>query len=345
MQSQFTTASSVSNVFRRCKASWTATIFCAPAWDGLRQPSQVIVARARLPVQALDWTRPTVISPLELHARLRHPSLPAGCDRAPLLRLDLRRGPGQPAPCRDLLLHRMWPWITAPPIEVVCHEMQACLLGQGTLLGEPCRFRNYVAQARLGISEQDHESFFQQMLGDIAPTLAVACRMCKAMHGIAEISLPLAADCASGCVRRARLLGVSAATSVHLGWAQVLGVLAREPTGGVRHLLIGLALGVGHVQPGAVLPVGGVRVTGGHTGRVVGSVAVEVPLIGQRLVSGSVESEASKLTVSGAAPPEVGSASRPCQRAPVAGAVVDADQATWSAGSRTASRRARTPGP
>ena len=64
-----------------------------------------------------------------------------------------------------------------------------------------------------------------------------------------------------------------------------------------------------HVQPGAVLPVGGVRVTGGHTGRVVGSVAVEVPLIGQRRVLGIGRVRGVEATVSGAAPPEVGSAS------------------------------------
>ncbi|WP_413787156.1 hypothetical protein [Pseudomonas sp. B21-053] len=69
-----------------------------------------------------------------------------------------------------LLFHHMALDHTA--LDVVRHEMQAHLLGQSDQLGTAVPYRNYVAQARLGVSEQAHETFFREMLGDIdEPTL------------------------------------------------------------------------------------------------------------------------------------------------------------------------------
>ncbi|MBC8882386.1 hypothetical protein IAE17_25760, partial [Pseudomonas cerasi] len=58
-------------------------------------------------------------------------------------------------------------------LEVVVEEMQASLQGQIEQLLAPVPYRNHVAQARLGISQAEHEAFFRDMLGDIdEPTLA-----------------------------------------------------------------------------------------------------------------------------------------------------------------------------
>ena len=46
-------------------------------------------------------------------------------------------------------------------------EVQAYLLGQADRLPAPLPFRNLVAQARLGVSQEEHEAFFRQMLGDV----------------------------------------------------------------------------------------------------------------------------------------------------------------------------------
>ncbi|EGH35001.1 amino acid adenylation, partial [Pseudomonas syringae pv. japonica str. M301072] len=50
-------------------------------------------------------------------------------------------------------------------LDQVRYEMQVCLLGQADRLGDSIPYRNYVAQARQGVNEQDHELFFQDMLG------------------------------------------------------------------------------------------------------------------------------------------------------------------------------------
>ena len=70
-------------------------------------------------------------------------------------------------------------------------------------------FCNDVAQARLGISEQDHESFFRQMLGDISePTLPFGLQDVQGdARGIAEISLPLAAELCTAAAYAGAVVG------------------------------------------------------------------------------------------------------------------------------------------
>ncbi|QHF44605.1 non-ribosomal peptide synthetase [Pseudomonas sp. S35] len=195
-------------------------------WEGLQQPSQVVWRTARLPVQALqlDPANGEIAAQLQALFDARHYRLDV--TQAPLLRLVRADDPVNGRIVATLLFHHMA--LDHSALEVVCHEMQACLLGQGAALGQAVPFRNYVAQARLGISEQEHEGFFRQMLGDISePTLPFGLQDVQGdARGIAELSLPLAPTLSRRLRTQARQLGVSAASLFHLGWAQVLGVLA-----------------------------------------------------------------------------------------------------------------------
>ncbi|OPB02335.1 non-ribosomal peptide synthetase [Pseudomonas synxantha] len=194
-------------------------------WDGLAQPSQVVWRQARLPVQALmlDPADGDIAAQLHDLFNARHYRLDV--TQAPLLRLVHAEDRTHQRIVATLLFHHMA--MDHSALEVVCHEMQACLLGQGAALGQAVPFRNYVAQARLGISEQEHESFFRQMLGDIVePTLPFGLQDVQGdARAIAEVSLPLAPQLAQRIRVQARQLGVSAASLFHLGWAQVLAVL------------------------------------------------------------------------------------------------------------------------
>src|SRR6185436_8219751 len=49
-------------------------------------------------------------------------------------------------------------------LEVQQEEILAHLLGRESELPAPLPFRNYVAQARLGVSQGEHERFFRGML-------------------------------------------------------------------------------------------------------------------------------------------------------------------------------------
>ena len=195
-------------------------------WDGLQQPQQVVWRQARLPVQALELDPADGAIAAQLHALFDARHYRLDVSQAPLLRLVRAFDPLNQRIVATLLFHHMA--LDHSALEVVCHEMQACLLGHGAALGQAVPFRNYVAQARLGISEQEHEGFFRQMLGDITePTLPFGLHDVQGdARGIAEAHLALAPALSTRLRAQARQLGVSAASLFHLGWAQVLGVLA-----------------------------------------------------------------------------------------------------------------------
>ena len=52
-------------------------------------------------------------------------------------------------------------------LEVLQEEIAAHLRGESGQLAAALPFRNFVAQARLGVSAQEHEAFFAQMLADV----------------------------------------------------------------------------------------------------------------------------------------------------------------------------------
>ncbi|MBT0964332.1 hypothetical protein, partial [Denitromonas iodatirespirans] len=52
-------------------------------------------------------------------------------------------------------------------LELLVEEAEAIDQGGHAHLPTPVPFRNFVAQARLGVSEAEHEAFFTEMLGDI----------------------------------------------------------------------------------------------------------------------------------------------------------------------------------
>ena len=75
-------------------------------------------------------------------------------------------------------------------------EIAAHLLGRESELPAPLPFRNYVAQARLGVSREEHERFFREMLGDVdEPTAPYGLLDVRGDGtGIGEARLPVAGD-------------------------------------------------------------------------------------------------------------------------------------------------------
>ena len=106
-------------------------------------------------------------------------------------------------------------------LDALHENLVLCVRGQ-TLA--PLPFRNYVAQARLGVSREEHERFFRGMLGDVEePTAPYGLLDVRGEgHGIGEAWIPVVDDLGARLRRRARALGVSAASLCHLAWAQVL---------------------------------------------------------------------------------------------------------------------------
>jgi len=200
----------------------------AVVWEGLDTPLQVVLRDARLPLEEVLLEAEGGDALSQLHERFDVRQFRLDVTRAPLLRLAHAWDAREQRIVAMLLFHHMA--MDHSALAVVSEELQACLCGQATRLGAPVPFRNYVAQARLGISEAQHEGFFREMLADIdQPTLPYGL---QGVHGdgsdIVEFSQALDPPLERRLRAQARRQGVSVASLFHLGWGQVLSALTGQ---------------------------------------------------------------------------------------------------------------------
>ncbi|HEU0052546.1 MAG TPA: AMP-binding protein, partial [Longimicrobium sp.] len=109
-------------------------------------------------------------------------------------------------------------------LEVLQSEIEAHLAGRANALPAPLPFRDFVAQARNGVSQDEHRAFFTEMLGDVEDPTAPFGVLDVRGDGSAmrEARLEVDGRLAARLRERARALGVSAASVFHVAWAQVL---------------------------------------------------------------------------------------------------------------------------
>jgi hypothetical protein len=109
-------------------------------------------------------------------------------------------------------------------LDMILEEIQAFLLGEEDRLPAPLPFRNLVAQAKLGVSREEHEAFFQQLLGDVEePTAPFGLLNVQGDGtGIEQAQMRVDAGVARRIRQGARKLGVSPASLAHVAWAQML---------------------------------------------------------------------------------------------------------------------------
>nr|UXB94720.1 non ribosomal peptide synthetase [Pseudomonas syringae] len=215
-------------------------------WQGLESPLQVVWRKAQLHLEGLELDPVNGDIGAQLHGRFdpRHCRLDLG--QAPLMRVAYAEDPLNQRICAILLFHHMALDHTA--LEVVKHEIQNCLLGEAEALAAsvPVPYRNYVVQARLGVSQDDHETFFRDMLGDVdEPTLPFGLLDVQGDGShVKEASLALDPQLNLRLRAQARQQGVSAASLVHLAWGQVLGTVSSK-----RDVVFGTVL-MGRMQAG-----------------------------------------------------------------------------------------------
>ncbi|MBD2814424.1 amino acid adenylation domain-containing protein [Xenorhabdus sp. Flor] len=205
-------------------------------WEGLSVPAQVVCRQVRLSVTelTLDPANGPVSDQLAQHFDPRRHRIDLG--QAPLLRFVV-------APDTDgrwivlQLMHHLIGDHTA--LDVMSNEVQAYLDGQENNLPAPTPFRNLVAQARLGVSQEQHVRFFTDMLAEVdEPTLPFG--LTEVHHDgsqITESHRMLTAELNDRLRGQARRLGVSLAALCHLAWAQVL-----SRTSGQEQVVFGTVL-------------------------------------------------------------------------------------------------------
>ncbi|CAJ4141678.1 non-ribosomal peptide synthetase [Burkholderia pseudomallei] len=214
-------------------------------WEGLEQPVQVVQRRATLPVSVveLDAREGDIVRQLE--ARFDSRGYRMDVSRAPLMHVHAACDGEHERWVARVLFHHLS--IDHTTLERVIEEARA--IGQGRVedLPQPAPFRNFVAQARLGVSEADHEAYFRAKLGDIDEPTAPFGLLSVQGDGreIAEAARTLKPELSGALRGHARRLGVSAASMMHVAWGLVL-----SRTTGRQDVVFGTVL-FGRMQGGA----------------------------------------------------------------------------------------------
>ncbi|MFL5537410.1 MAG: amino acid adenylation domain-containing protein, partial [Longimicrobiaceae bacterium] len=198
----------------------------AMAWEELSEPVQVVWRHAPLPVEEVELDAEAEDAPAQLWRRYDPRSYRMDLGRAPLLRMGIAEDRARGRWLMLMLRHHLTS--DHESLGVLQDEISAHLLGRESELPAPLPFRNYVAQARLGVSREEHERFFRELLGDVEePTAPYGLLDVQGEgQGIWEAWLPVAGAVAARLRRRARALGVSAASLCHLAWALALARLS-----------------------------------------------------------------------------------------------------------------------
>jgi amino acid adenylation domain-containing protein len=200
----------------------------AVIWEGLAEPVQVVWRTAVLPVEEVVLDRESGDAAKQLYERFSPRRQRIDVQHAPLLRVYIAYDPFQDRWLMMKLLHHLAGDHTT--LEVMREEIQAHLLGQADRLPAALPFRNLVARARLGVSREEHEAFFRQMLGNVeevtAPFGLINVR--GDGTGIEEARLALSQDLARRIRECARKFKVTAASLFHLGWARLLAKLSER---------------------------------------------------------------------------------------------------------------------
>ncbi|NHB90413.1 non-ribosomal peptide synthetase, partial [Photorhabdus tasmaniensis] len=190
-------------------------------WQELSVPAQVVWRQA--PLSVIELTLDPADGPIceQLAQRFNPSYYRLDLNQAPLLRFVVAQEADGRWIVLQLLHHLIGDHTT---LDVMNREVQAYLAEQEDSLPSPVSFRNLVAEARLGISQEAHIRFFTDMLAAVdEPTLPFGLTEVHSDGSqVMESHRMLVPELNDRLRGQARRLGVSLAALCHLAWAQVL---------------------------------------------------------------------------------------------------------------------------
>jgi amino acid adenylation domain-containing protein len=191
-------------------------------WEGLSQPAQVVLRSARIRVTEVtfDPKDGPVREQLARHFDPRQHRI--DLTQAPLLHFAIAHDPEDGRWVLSKQLHHMIG--DHSTLDTLRAEVSNLLAGQDDKLIPPQPFRNLIAQARRGVSQEEHQRFFREMLGEVTePTLPFGLvDVTQDGAKLVQSSVMLSQELNERLRSQARRLGVSLATLCHLAWGQVL---------------------------------------------------------------------------------------------------------------------------
>ena len=200
----------------------------AVLWEGLEEPLQVVCRQAPLQIEWLEYE----VKETSDAASVSVAEQLNACIDPCYQRIDVRQAPM----IRAVAAHdaEQGRWLLQLPshhlvadhttMDLIVEEMALIQQGRELELPVPVPFRQFVAQARLGVSTSEHETFFTQMLADVEEPTAPFGLLNVQGDGsdIEEARLPLTEELSAQIRQQAQRYGVSAASMFHLAWAAVL---------------------------------------------------------------------------------------------------------------------------
>ncbi|UAW63736.1 amino acid adenylation domain-containing protein [Mycoavidus sp. HKI] len=212
-------------------------------WEQLSTPAQVVWRDAPLSIEELSLDSANGPIPQQQLQYFDPRRYRMDLTQAPLLRFAI----AQDDDGRWLLVQLLHHLIDDnSSMRILNAEVQALLKGQGSTLPPAQSFRNLIAQVRLGVSQEAHERFFREMLGEVdEPTLPFGlAEVHREGSQVTESYRMLPQELNDRLRMQAKRLNVSLASLCHLAWAQVL---AR--TSGQQQVVFGTVL-FGRMQGG-----------------------------------------------------------------------------------------------
>ena len=198
----------------------------AVLWEGLAEPVQVVWRKALLKAEEVHLDPAQGDIAQQLRARYDPRRYRIDVREAPLMRVFIARDRANGRWIALNLHHHLVDDNTS--LKILFAEVRAHLQGQEATLPAPLPFRNFVAQARLGVKREEHEAYFKELLGDVEePTAPFGLADVQGdASGVTEAHLPVDTRLEKRLREKARALGVSAASLCHLAYAQVLARIA-----------------------------------------------------------------------------------------------------------------------
>ncbi len=200
----------------------------AVVWEALSQPVQVVWRQAALPVEEVRLDADADAA-AQLLARFNLRNYRLDVRKAPMLRAVMSYDAVRDRWLLLLLNHHLADDNTT--LRILIEEIRAHVSGQADRLPPAVPFRNFVAQARLGVSAEEYEAFFRNMLGDVDEPTAPFGLLDVQGHGgnAEEVRIALDPELSRRLRERARVLGVTSASLFHLAWALVLARTSGRP--------------------------------------------------------------------------------------------------------------------
>ncbi|KAF9973876.1 hypothetical protein BGZ75_001015, partial [Mortierella antarctica] len=196
-------------------------------WTNLSTPAQVVLRQATVSVTAhsLDPADGPIVDQLmELYNVSKHRM---ELNTAPLTRFAY----AQERDGRWILIQLLHHLIDDnTTFKLMRAETEAIMAGQDDGLQAPQPFRNLIAQARLGVSVEEHEAFFRKMLEDIDnPSLPYGLSdVHNEGQSVTESHQVLPQDLNDKLRVHAQRLGVTLASLCHLAWAMVIAAISGQ---------------------------------------------------------------------------------------------------------------------